>query len=244
MITMLLSTAQAYDGVPQWDDPIVDRAPREQTVSVAQGLVIGDSGLANTRLQLGLTPYSRDRFGFGLTGAGQLNVTWVPAEERTAVGIGGSEVALHLWFAPKRLTRTSHDVYVGFSARGPARSYLVRVDDVFIGPRVGYAGYYQVSDAFDVSADAHVGGGGPPAGIIGLFGAANLTLYGSPNKEDWVALAGVDASVTTVAGTVGVRKRFGGALEGGVALVVPLYTALGGAGEVPLWPVLDLRGRL
>lgn len=243
MIIAFWSTAFAYDGAPQWDDPIVDRAPREQTVSVAQGLAFGATGLSNTRLQLGLTPLSRDRVGLGLTASSQLNVVWVPEEERTGAGIGGSEVAVHVWFSPRERVRTSHDLYAGFSVRGPTTSYLVRVDDVFTGPRLGYAGYYDVSGAVDVSFDAHVGGGGPPAGYVGLFGAANLTVYASSDKESWAALAGVDASVTTVAGTIGARKRFG-ALEGGVALVVPVYTAHGGASELGVWPVVDLRGRL
>lgn len=239
----LMTAAFAYDGVPQWDDPVLDRAPREQTVSLAEGLVIGSTGFSNTRLQVGLTPLSKDRVGLGLTLSSQLNTVWVSAEDRVGAGIGGNEAALHVWFSPRKHLRTSHDIYAGVSAPLATTAYLVRVDDVFTGLRLGYGGYYEFGQHLDVSLDLHAGIGAPPGDPLGVFGSVNLTFLGSPNRDDWVLLGGADVSVTTQAAVVGARKRFGEAWEGGAALIVPVRTVYDASGELPLWPVVDLRAR-
>jgi hypothetical protein len=243
MIAALAVCAHAYDGVPQWDDPVVDRAPREQTVSLAQGFAFGPTTLSNTRLQLGLTPYSRDRFGLGLTASVQLNGVVVGAEDRASAGLGTVAGDLHIWFAPRKRTRTSHDLFVGLNGATATQSYLVRMEDSFTAIRLGYSGYYEASDTVDVSFDARGYLGSPPAGYAALGASGNLTIYGSPDKERWVLLGGVDGSVTTVAALVGARARFGPTVEAGAAVVVPVYTLNPLRGELPLWPVIDLRAR-
>jgi hypothetical protein len=121
------------------------------------------------------------------------------------------------------------------------------VEDALTNVHLGYSGYYDVSSIVDVSLDVRGQLGmlrvlAPGYGA--LWAAGNLTLYGSPNKERWVALAGVDASFTTVAALVGARARISPHVEIGGAVAVPLVSAIPLDGEIPLWPNVDLRFRL
>lgn len=243
MIGALLAALALADDLPaQWEDAIVDRSPRQTSVSLAEGAAFGPTLFSNTRLAVGLTPYSKPRGGVGVALIGHGNVVAVPSEDRAHAGIGGIGVAIHGWFSPKNNARTTHDLAIGLNTRGGSGAYLVRYDDVVTGPSLTYAGYYDAGDTLDIAVSLGGGLGVPPDNFLALLVSGNTTAYWSPVDDRWALAIGMDASVKTAAFTAGARWRASDTVELGGTCVVPWYTVAELRG-LPVWPVVDVTAR-
>jgi hypothetical protein len=243
VIAALLATLALAEDLPaQWEDAVVDRSPRQATVSLSEGAAFGRTLFSNTRLQVGLTPYSRPRGGVGIVLTAQGNVVAVPSEDRANAGIGGLGFALHGWFSPKKNARTTHDLAFGLQTVGPSAAYLVRYDDVVSGPTLAYSGYYDAGDTLDIAFSLGGGLGVPPDNFLALLVNGNTTAYWSPVDDRWAIALGMDASIKTAAFTAGARWRASDTVELGATWVVPWYTVAALRG-LPAWPVVEATAR-